>query len=136
VDLSQFGNWGAIGTLLLITGLAVISKLAGGWLGALSLGGKSALMVGIGMVPRGEVGIIIAALGQKAGVFGASIYAQIIAMSLLTSIVAPPILAVLLKNSPESEGDADVGADDISDESLLSAVDSSGYASTVPDKET
>jgi Kef-type K+ transport system membrane component KefB len=43
------------------------------------------------------VGIVVAALGLSAGVFGDLLYAVIIAMSLLTSIIAPPFLALLLK---------------------------------------
>jgi Kef-type K+ transport system membrane component KefB len=51
------------------------------------------------MVPRGEVGVVIAALGLSAGVFSERIYAIIVAMSLLTAMVTPPVLAWLLKRS-------------------------------------
>jgi len=64
----------------------------------LSLGRKSALVVGVGMVPRGEVGVIVAGLGQQAGIFPPTIYAVIVGMSLLTSVIAPPILKRLLAN--------------------------------------
>ena len=53
------------------------------------------------MAPRGEVGIIVASLGQQAGVFTGKIYAIIIAMSLMTSVVAPPVLGMLLSGEPE-----------------------------------
>ena len=53
------------------------------------------------MVPRGEVGIIVASLGQQAGVFTGKTYALIIAMSLITSVVAPPVLGMLLSGEPE-----------------------------------
>src|SRR6185437_9488700 len=85
--------------LLVATVLALVTKLVGGWLGALRLGPRSALIVGVGMIPRGEVGIVVAALGLSAGVFGDLLYAVIIAMSLLTSIIAPPFLALLLEQS-------------------------------------
>ena len=65
-------------------------------LGAWSLGKRSALIVGVGMIPRGEVGIIVASLGQAAGVFSGQLYAVIIAMSLLTSLIAPPAPKPLL----------------------------------------
>jgi Kef-type K+ transport system membrane component KefB len=52
--------------------------------------------VGVGMVPRGEVGIIVASLGHQAGVFSGTMYTLIIAMSLLTSVIAPPVLSILL----------------------------------------
>ncbi|MGI8923506.1 MAG: cation:proton antiporter [Fimbriimonadales bacterium] len=100
VDLPLLGQWPVIAAVLIVTALAIISKLVGCGLAARSLGKKSALIVGVGMVPRGEVGIIIASLGKQAGVFGASTYAVIIAMSLLTSVIAPPALKALLAPSP------------------------------------
>ena len=107
VDLKELASGAAIGMLLFVTLLAVVSKLIGGGLGALSLGKKSALIVGVGMVPRGEVGIIVASLGQQAGVFSGRIYAVIIAMSLLTSVIAPPVLKMLLANAPPEAEEAD-----------------------------
>jgi Kef-type K+ transport system membrane component KefB len=49
------------------------------------------------MVPRGEVGVVIASLGLAAGVFSDRIYAVIVAMSLLTAMLTPPVLALLLR---------------------------------------
>ncbi len=89
VVLADLGSLSALSTLAIVTVLAVIGKLAGSGLGALPLGRKDALIVGVGMVPRGEVGIIIASLGQQAGIFGGQIYAIIIAMSLITAMLAP-----------------------------------------------
>jgi Kef-type K+ transport system membrane component KefB len=54
------------------------------------------------MVPRGEVGVVIASLGLTGGVFSNEIYAVIVAMSLLTSIITPPVLAVLLRKEPQA----------------------------------
>jgi Kef-type K+ transport system membrane component KefB len=50
------------------------------------------------------VGVVIASLGLAAGVFNDRIYAIIVAMSLLTAMVTPPVLAWLLKRSGRSEG--------------------------------
>jgi Kef-type K+ transport system membrane component KefB len=97
IDLSVFTSGAALWMLLVVTVIAIVSKLAGGFLGALSLGKRGAMIVGVGMVPRGEVGVVIASLGLAAGVFSNEIYAVIVAMSLLTSIVTPPVLAWLLK---------------------------------------
>jgi Kef-type K+ transport system membrane component KefB len=101
LDLSNLGSASALTALLVITLLAVGGKVLGCGGGAASLGWKPALIVGVGMVPRGEVGIIVASLGFQAGVFSSSMYTLIIAMSLLTSIIAPPALSILLadKNS-------------------------------------
>jgi len=97
VNLAALGNASALLALLVVTLIAIISKLAGGFLGALKLGKRGAAIVGFGMVPRGEVGVVIASLGLAAGVFDETIYAVIVAMSLLTAMVTPPILALLLK---------------------------------------
>jgi Kef-type K+ transport system membrane component KefB len=97
VELSQLADWNTLGVLALVTAIAVISKLIGGFFGALSLGRKGALIVGIGMIPRGEVGVVVASLGLAAGVFTPRVYALIVAMSLLTAMITPPFLAILLR---------------------------------------
>ena len=99
IDLHQLASVDALTSLLLVTIIAIVSKLLGGFLGALSLGRQSATIVGFGMVPRGEVGVVIASLGLTAGVFSDRMYAIIVAMSLLTAMVTPPVLAWLLKRS-------------------------------------
>lgn len=99
VNLAELGSPSVLGTLLVVTLLAIAGKLFGCGLGAWSLGRKSALIVGVGMIPRGEVGIIVASLGLQAGVFSTTMYAIIIAMSLLTSIIAPPALTRLFASA-------------------------------------
>lgn len=102
IDLQQLANMEAGIMLLVVTLIAIVSKLIGGYLGALSLGSRSATVVGFGMVPRGEVGVVIASLGLSAGVFTDRIYAIIVAMSLLTAMVTPPVLAWLLRRTSAS----------------------------------
>jgi len=104
VDLHELASAEALWMLAVVTVIAVVSKLAGGWLGSLTLGTRSATIVGFGMVPRGEVGIVVATLGLAAGVFDNRIYAIIVAMSLLTAMVTPPILAWLLGRSNRIAG--------------------------------
>ena len=97
--LQQLASGDALLTLAVVTVIAIISKLAGGFLGALSLGKRGATIVGFGMVPRGEVGVVIASLGLAAGVFSDRTYAIIVAMSLLTAMVTPPVLAAFNRSS-------------------------------------
>jgi Kef-type K+ transport system membrane component KefB len=99
IDLHQLANMDALIALGVVTVIAIISKLLGGFLGALSLGRAGAAIVGFGMVPRGEVGVVIASLGLAAGVFNDQMYAIIVAMSLLTAMITPPILAWLLRRT-------------------------------------
>ncbi len=103
VELAQLANADALLTLALITVIAIVSKLIGGFLGALPLGKRGALIVGVGMIPRGEVGVVVASLGLAASVFSPRTYALIVAMSLLTSMITPPVLALLLRRRTESD---------------------------------
>jgi Kef-type K+ transport system membrane component KefB len=104
IDLHELASADALIMLAVVTAIAIVSKLIGGWLGSLSLGRRSATIIGFGMVPRGEVGVVIASLGLAAGVFNNRMYAIIVAMSLLTAMVTPPVLAALLKRMGDDAG--------------------------------
>lgn len=99
IELALLASADALLMLAVVTLIAIVSRLGGGFLGALALGKRSALIVGVGMVPRGEVGVVIASLGLASGVFSPKMYAVIVAMSLLTAMITPPVLAVLLRRS-------------------------------------
>ena len=99
VDVGLLMNGPVLVSVLVVTVLAIVGKLVGCGFGAKSLGRRGALAVGVGMVPRGEVGVIVAGLGQQAGIFPPRTYAIIVGLSLLTSVVAPPLLKRLLSES-------------------------------------
>ena len=98
INVAVFGSWEIIWLGLVITALAVIGKLLGCGLGALSLGGRGALIVGVGMVPRGEVGIIVAMLGLRLQAIPDSMYALVIFMSVVTTLAVPPVLRVMFRD--------------------------------------
>lgn len=98
INLSLLASSSTLVMLAIVTMIAIASKFIGGFLGAWSLGRRGATIVGVGMVPRGEVGVVIATLGLEANIFSPTLYAVIVAMSLLTAIVTPPVLAYLLRN--------------------------------------
>ncbi len=77
--------------------LAIAGKLLGCGLGAAGMGWRSALIVGLGMVPRGEVGLIVAALGKNLGVISEGLVGVIVLVSVTTTILAPPLLPVLFE---------------------------------------
>jgi Kef-type K+ transport system membrane component KefB len=81
-----------LGGLLLL--VAVVSKLIGCGIGALSLGRRDAIRVGVGMIPRGEVGMVVAQLGLSMGVISAPVYGIVVFTALATTLVAPPLLAL------------------------------------------
>ncbi len=103
VDLSGLANLDALLLLLGITLLAVGSKFIGAFLGALSQGRARAFLVGWGMVPRGEVGIVVAGLGLSAGAIDAEIYSVVVGMAIITTLIVPPLLPVLIRRA-EGEG--------------------------------
>lgn len=80
----------------LITVGAIVGKLAGCGLAAVPLGRRNALAVGVGMIPRGEVGLVVASLGLSRGVISGPVYAEVIFMCMITSIMAPPLLRPVL----------------------------------------
>jgi Kef-type K+ transport system membrane component KefB len=107
LDVRVFLNPDALMMLTIATILAVVTKWLGAYLGALKLGHRSAMAVGMGMVPRGEVGVVVASLGLAAGVFTAEVYAVIVAMSLLTSILTPPLLGWMLRRAQHDADEDD-----------------------------
>ncbi|MBI5229080.1 cation:proton antiporter [Candidatus Micrarchaeota archaeon] len=88
--------------LILLVIVAVLTKLVGCWAGARLFGmsSKDSLIVGVGMTPRGEVAMIVALIGLSAGYVKQDAYSGVILMSLLTTLLTPPLLKILLKNKP------------------------------------
>ncbi|MEM2131439.1 MAG: cation:proton antiporter [Candidatus Woesearchaeota archaeon] len=85
--------------ILIITLIAIFSKIiaCGGMSFLSKLNFKDSLIVGIGMVPRGEVALIIASLGLANNVLSVKEYSIISAMALLTSFFVPSVLSYLIK---------------------------------------
>ncbi|HLJ25193.1 MAG TPA: cation:proton antiporter [Candidatus Angelobacter sp.] len=82
---------------LIISALAFLSKLIGCGLPVLRSGWKTALKVGIGMTPRGEVGLIVALVGLQMNIISQSAYALVIFMTGTTTLVAPPLMRLLFR---------------------------------------
>ena len=64
----------------------------------LKKGWKHALKVGVGMVPRGEVGLIVALVGLQMTAISEQAYALVIFMTAATTLVAPPLLKILFRD--------------------------------------
>lgn len=79
--------------------VGVAAKVIGCGGPALTLGFnfKGALRIGTGMVPRGEVALIIAGIGLAAGILDEKLFGVVIMMTLVTTIIAPPILNATLR---------------------------------------
>lgn len=100
LDLTVFADPAVIGLASLITVIAIVTKVAGGFLGSRALGRLPALTIGIGMVPRGEVGLIVASLGLGLGL-DRDLFGVIIVMTLVTTLVTPPLLTPLIRRTTE-----------------------------------
>ena len=99
VNVRALCNKEVISFGLIYAALAVVSKIIGCGLPTLALGFnlKGALRIGSGMIPRGEVALIIAGIGLTAGILDEKLFGVVILMTLLTTMVAPPMLTVFLK---------------------------------------
>lgn len=110
--LDIFRSPSVIVLCVLVTLVAVATKLFGCGLGAINLGVKRAAQVGMGMVPRGEVGIIVAQIGLSLAVIGPELYGVVLFMAVATTLIAPPFLKILYSGEPAAHaeiGPADAG---------------------------
>jgi Kef-type K+ transport system membrane component KefB len=89
---AEYKDGRTIALLGVVTAVAIVTKFAGAWLGARSLGGRDAAIVGVGMIPRGEVGIVIAGVALAEEAVSQEFFAIVVGMSVLTTLVAPPVL--------------------------------------------
>ncbi len=87
---------------VIVTILAAISKIVACGLPILREGWTTAFSVGIGMLPRGEVALIVALVGLQAGIVTNSTYAIVIFMTAVTTVLAPPVLRLLMKRSADA----------------------------------
>jgi len=95
VDLGDFS--GVVPFAIVITVVAILSKLVGCSIGAATRGERTALIVGAGMVPRGEVGIVVAMIGLNMGTIGHATYSIIVLVSIVTTLYAPFLIKTIIK---------------------------------------
>lgn len=94
-DLDRNGLW----LLLVLSLVALASKLLGGWSGA-RLAGFSNLeswQLGAGLISRGEVGLIVASVGITESIIKANLFSVVVGVVIVTTLLTPPILRVLFK---------------------------------------
>ena len=99
LSLAAFGKPSLAILALIIVAAAIVSKLVGCGLSALPLGRVDALRIGVGMIPRGEVGMVVAQIGLSLGAVSRDIYGVVVLMAVATTIVAPPLIAIAFKDA-------------------------------------
>ncbi len=89
---------------VVVTVLALVGKVVACGLPVLREGWPSALKVGVGMTPRGEVALIVALVGLQMNMVSQAAYAIVIFMTAATTLIAPPVLRYLFKRDAAVEG--------------------------------
>ncbi len=97
VDLNVLRSPGGLALAAVVTGVAIVGKLAGVLASMAGTRWLEALSVAFGMVPRAEAGLAIAGLGLADGLIGPDIFAAVVTMSVVTTLVAPLIVAPLVR---------------------------------------
>jgi Kef-type K+ transport system membrane component KefB len=89
----------------LILAAAIASKLLGCAAGARMLGAADSWLIGAGMVPRGEVGMVVAQIGSTLGIVTQQTYGVVVIMAVFTTIVAPFLLDYTFRGVAPEAGD-------------------------------
>ena len=100
VKLESFLSWPVMVLAVGLLVAAFVGKLVSG-AGARAPSDK--LVIGIGMLPRGEVGLVFAAIGRTLGIIDDSIFSAIVLMVIVTTLAAPPALKVALARQIDRE---------------------------------
>jgi Kef-type K+ transport system membrane component KefB len=111
VDLTMFGAAKPIAVALLLILLAIVGKVVGCYIPARAAGKlphREGMIVGVGMVPRGEVGLIVAGAGLLVGALGGGdmareLFGIAVLTSIVTTLVTPAMLKPLFKEKATSQ---------------------------------
>jgi len=110
IDMSALLEPELLLIVLVLAVMGVVTKLIGGIVGAWKLGKWNSVVVGVGMSPRGEVGIVVAALGLSLSLISQQVYAVLLAAVILTTLVAPVMLQWVIPRAPRDERHAEDNA--------------------------
>ena len=102
VDLATLGNANVVVAAAGITFIAFTGKIVSGLVMWRS-GIKSVAVVGFGMIPRGEVGLIFATIGKAIGVVSEEVFSIVIIMVMVSTLATPVILGFLLKDRGDND---------------------------------
>jgi Kef-type K+ transport system membrane component KefB len=108
LDLAVFKDTSVVMLAVIITIAAVVTKFVGCALGAWGMSRREMAQVGVGMVPRGEVGIVVAQIGLGLGVISGQFFASVLFMAVATTLIAPPLIKLLYSEDKDHDGVEDV----------------------------
>jgi Kef-type K+ transport system membrane component KefB len=89
---------------IFLVAVAIVGKLVTGW-AVFGQPGINRLAIGVGMIPRGEVGLVFAGIGSASGIIDKSLAAAIIIMVIITTFLAPPFLRIAFAKTTSASTD-------------------------------
>ena len=108
LNLSVFTDSSVVVLAVVITIAAVITKFIGCGLGAWGMTNREMAQVGVGMIPRGEVGIVVAQIGLGMAVISQQFFAAVLFMAVATTLIAPPLIKFFYSEDKDKDGIDDV----------------------------
>lgn len=97
LDLSLFRSRSTLILALVILAAAIVTKLIGCGIGAAGMGWTNVVKIGMGMVPRGEVGMVVAQMGLSIAVISTEVYGVVVFMAVATTLVTPLLLKIAFR---------------------------------------
>ncbi|MBO8172612.1 MAG: cation:proton antiporter [Bacillaceae bacterium] len=90
---------------LILTVVAILTKIIGCGLGAkvAKFNNNSSMVIGSGMVARGEVGLIVAMIGVDRGIINTDLFSTMVIVAIATTLATPPLLKYFIKKQSETE---------------------------------
>ncbi|MFN6964618.1 MAG: cation:proton antiporter [Pyrinomonadaceae bacterium] len=117
LDLAIFRDPSVVALAVIVTIVAVATKFVGCGLGAWGMRPREMAQIGAGMVPRGEVGIVVAQIGLGMAAISQQFFGAVLFMAVATTLIAPPFVKLLFSEDQDGDGVEDVvKPTDISDD--------------------
>lgn len=109
VDLATLVDWATFGWAMVVLAVATLAKFVGSWLGARvsGLSNREGAALGAGLNARGALEIVVASVGLSLGVLNSTSYTVIVVMAVVTSVVAAPMLRLVVRNWEGSAEEAE-----------------------------
>jgi Kef-type K+ transport system membrane component KefB len=107
LQLAVFSDVRVLVLSVVLTIAAVVTKFVGCGIGAWGMSRREMAQVGVGMIPRGEVGIVVAQIGLALAVIDSQFFAAVLFMAVATTLIAPPLIKLLFTEDRDRDGVAD-----------------------------
>lgn len=104
LNLSVFREPSVVILAIVITLFAVLTKFVGGALAVWGMSRREMAQVGVGMIPRGEVGIVVAQIGLGLAAIDAQFFAAVLFMAVASTLIAPPLIKLAFAEDKDGDG--------------------------------